>query len=259
MNRQTLSSCLVQPSAPRVQVSLAAFAGKQPHVAMTLAQTASEPLLGPLGIEDVQICPQNHGILDLEYVAGLCQAFPQTRFRLHANARVLPSRLISDWSTRDKHPDYWAQLARVSQAFGARGYTAHAGRRAEASLAQILDQARRAQDAFGCPTGIEGHYPTRDDAFLVSTWEEYRQVFESGVPYAVDLSHLHILAMQSGRKETLLVREMLACERCIEVHVSENDGIRDSHQLLASEPWWWSLLACVNPGAVIFTEGLQSR
>jgi hypothetical protein len=82
---------------------------------------------------------------------------------------------------------------------------------------------------------------------------------ESGVPYAIDLSHLHILACHSGVRDDALVRDMLACERCIEVHVSANDGRGDWHQICQRPPWWWPLLRHINPKAVVFSEGNHRR
>jgi hypothetical protein len=79
------------------------------------------------------------------------------------------------------------------------------------------------------------------------------------VPYALDLSHLHILATRTGRRETTLVAEMLACERCIEVHVSDNDGQGDWHQVCAEPPWWHPLLPHIHPHAVVFSEGNHRR
>lgn len=243
----------------RVNLSLAAYPGLSFYDAMEKASKESpeEPLLGKLLLEDTQLCPQNREILTPEYVDMLMALFPATRFRLHANVRVLPSRMILDWSSYGQPQEYWDALASISRQLKAPAYTAHAGRRAEATLPDIIEAARRAEDLFDCPVGIEGHYPTPNDVFLVSNWAEYRTLFESGVNYVVDLSHLHIVAEQSGRRELTLVQEMLACERCIEVHVSANDGTKDQHRTLAREPWWWTLTQYIHPKATIFSEGVQ--
>ena len=247
------------PLSGRVNVSLAAYPGLTFHGAMERAVTRmpEEPALGKLKVEETQLCPQNRGILTREYADGLRSLYPQTRFRLHANVRVLPSRQILDWSAYGQNPTYWAALADMSKHLGAPAYTAHAGRRSEASLTQILEFARHAEELFCCPVGIEGHYPTPNDVFLISNWGEYRTLFDSGVNYALDLSHLNIVAQQSQRFETTLVQEMLACDRCIEVHVSGNDGTKDQHRALSTHPWWWPLTQYIHPDAVIFSEGVQ--
>ena len=174
--------------------------------------------------------------------------------------RVLPLHRLADLSNLDQHRDWFLQAGRVSRHLGASVYTAHAGRRRNASLDRVLDNTRRAADLFGCMVGVEGLYPSQDLDWLVSTWGEYRQVFESGVPYALDLSHIHILATQSGHRDMGLLAEMLACPNCIEVHVSANDGRLDSHRLCSGQPPWWApLLTHLHPDAVAFSEGNQRR
>jgi hypothetical protein len=83
-------------------------------------------------------------------------------------------------------------------------------------------------------------------------------LLESGVNYVIDLSHMQIIAQQSGKIETNLLKELLQSERCIEVHVSTNDGKKDLHHCLSetSRPWWIDLLDLANPNATIFSEGM---
>ncbi|MDR1661426.1 MAG: hypothetical protein LBR95_03230, partial [Azoarcus sp.] len=169
--------------------------------------------------------------------------------------RVLDRHVLVDLSTYASHAEWSSRAACISRLLDAPAYTAHAGKRANASMAEMLEHARRCAELFGCPVGVEGHYPTRHDVWLVSSWAEYRALFESGVPYALDLSHLNILAAWSGRRETALVAEMLACERCLEVHVSDNDGRGDGHLVCGEPPWWFALLDEVHDDAVIFAEG----
>ena len=72
----------------------------------------------------------------------------------------------------------------------------------------MFDKARRCSDLFGCPVAIEGQYPAAGDdphKLLVSSWPEYRAVLDSGVPYALDLSHLNILAHRTGQRDDTLV------------------------------------------------------
>ncbi|PLZ02397.1 hypothetical protein CY652_11760 [Burkholderia sp. WAC0059] len=218
-----------------------------------------EPLFGALSMDHVQLVPQTFGPLDEERVDALRCAFPSTQFRLHANVRVLQRHRIADLSTFDVDLDWFKQAARISRRLDAPAYSAHAGCRHHATLDQVLDNARRCTDLFCCPVAVEGLYPDRHGKQLVSTWNEYRVVFESGVPYAIDLSHLNIVAHREGREDGL-VADMLACDRCLEIHVSGNDGTGDWHQVCSEPPWWYPLLlAGRNPGAVIFSEGNHRR
>jgi hypothetical protein len=245
----------------RLNVSLAAFPRMDAIGAMVRVEqeTPSDPLLGALGREHVQVCPQNCGVVTEEVVDKLLEFFPGTRFRLHANARVIEERIIQDLVDFDPASPYWKALARINARMGAHGYSAHAGKRSDASLAQVIENTRRAQDLFGCEVALEGHYPTPNgrDFWLVSSWEEYQAVFESGCAYALDLSHLNIVGTQSRRFESNLVAEMLQSDRCLEIHLSGNAGDADSHKALdpRDPPWWMDLMKHAHPNAVVFFEG----
>jgi len=220
-----------------------------------IEQPHGEPLFGRLTTDHVQLVPQTFGTLTDDLVDTMLSAHPSVQFRLHANARVQPNHRLADLSNFGRHSEWFNRAARVSQRLNAPAYSAHSGARANATLAMMLDNARRCADLFECPVAVEGQYPTAGDALLVSTWNEYRTVFESGVPYALDLSHLNIVASRSKSRDVALLHEMLACERCIEIHVSDNNGSGDSHQVCDVAPWWFTALQHANPDAVIFSEG----
>lgn len=241
-----------------INLSLAAFPGMGFVEAMLRAREGvSEPLLGSLSLEQVQLCPQNRGTLTEDVAEGLKAAYPETQFRLHANVRVLSRRLVMDLDRFCSNDPYWVALARISQILGAPAYTAHAGLRTHATLDQVFDNTRRASDLMGCAVGIEGHYPTPRGIYLLDTWEDYITMLEADIPYALDLSHVNILAVQSGRMERQLVEELMASPNCIELHVSGNNGERDSHEVLDAAPWWWYLMGKLHPDCVIFSEGTQ--
>ena len=241
-------------------LSLAAFPclTHEAAIKVAMAYAHREPLLGHLHTDHLQLVPQNRGQLTPEFAQSIAAAHPNTQFRLHANTHVTERRVFADLSGWTVYREFFSAAATVSKALKALAYSAHAGARAQATCIEVLDYARRASDLFGCPVAVEGHYPTpkENGKWLFSTWEEYRMLFDSGVPYALDLSHLNIVAHQSGTNEMQLVNEMLACERCIEVHLSDNDGNGDHHRVSGSaKPWWWSLTDSIHESAVVFTEG----
>jgi hypothetical protein len=253
-------SSLLLPSP--VHISLGAY-GRCPHhmaIEQALKGCPADPLIGALSTAKLQLCPQNRGRIDSEMVRALRLNHPEIEWRLHANVQVdNQARIVDLCDWRDEL--YWfAQVSHLSSLLSAPAYTAHAGRRGKSSLTDVLRYTLEAEQLFGIPVGIEGHYPTKHDIWLLSTWQEYQQLLESGVHYALDLSHLHIVATASGRIEWGLVRELLASPKCLEVHLSGNDGSADQHHALGLEgvPWWWSLLTEVNPDAVLFSEGRQN-
>ena len=240
-----------------VNLSLACYPGRTVAQAMALAETAAAS--GQGSTAQVQICPQNTGMLDVDMAAGLVEAYPDTEFRLHANARVVGWSSLADLASLPQHLYYVAELGRVSKTLSAPAYTIHAGLRGHASLSQLQSNLLLCEDIFDCPVGIEGMYPTADDRYNISTWQEYRAVFERSMRYALDLSHLNILACKTGMRDVGLVREMLASDQCLEIHLSGNDGEHDQHAPVDGDVWWRPLLAYAHPDAVLFTEENRLR
>lgn len=245
----------------KINLSLASFPLTRfiPALIMS-AEGVSEPLLGRLALEHVQLCPQNLGVLTEEVADELVAMSPETRFRLHANVRVLRPMVFCDASNFEHFPEWFDQAAKISKRLNAPAYTIHAGDRKNCSLETMLDNVKRVQDLFQCPVGVEGLYPSKTgDAYLVSNWSEYRRVLESGVNFALDLSHLNIVGHKLGYFDHDLVKEMMASDQCIEIHISDNDGNGDQHQTLSSKPFWFDYLNLANSNSVIFSEGNQLR
>ena len=175
-------------------------------------------------------------------VETLKESFPETTFRLHANVRVGPKLRMLDASTYSQETDwYYRDLARYTKAFGSPGYSLHAGKKEYASLDKMRDNVARIQQYFDCPLIVEGLYPSRKDTWLVSTWKEYRWLMDSGLYYAIDLSHIHILSVSTTQDNELLF-DLLIHPNCREVHISHNCGRRDAHRLIRERDWeriWW--------------------
>lgn len=252
---------------PVVNISLACLPALRHDVAVQRAIDPltgqcllSEGLWGKLSANHVQLVPQCFGTVDEALCEWLLSMYAGNQFRLHANVNVTGSLKVVEISEFHLQPKWVNRAGEISKRLRAPAYSAHSGRRAFADMNLMLDNARRAADAFGAPVAVEGQYPSSDDRYLVSSWDEYRTLFESGVPYALDLSHLNILATSTGRRKDGLVAEMLSCERCIEVHVSDNDGTGDWHQMTQeanASIWWLELLRHIHRDAVVFTEGNQ--
>ena len=244
----------------KVNISLGAFPGRgfKEAAGYAISGKVIEPLFGNLDYSHLQLCPQNFGCLSEEVVDELLGQFgDKTQFRLHANVRVLDKHALANISGFDLYPEYFVQASKISKKLSAPAYTAHAGLRSEATMEQLFENTKRLADVFDCPVGIEGHFPNRHNNYLVSTWDEYRQLLDSGLPYALDLSHLNIVANQSGCYEINLVSEMLSSTQCLEVHLSANDGKGDTHQKLIEPPWWYGLLMHAHEKAIFFSEGNQ--
>ncbi|MDP2229240.1 MAG: hypothetical protein Q8J78_17380 [Moraxellaceae bacterium] len=231
-----------------------------PHdeaIAAALKYPPTQTLLGRLSTTHLQLCPQNSGKIDTQLASTLRHSHPDIELRLHANVQIEDLPRIVDLCNWPDEKIWFSNVASLSSTLDATAYSAHAGKRSFCSLPEVLCHAREIEQMFGIPVAIEGHYPTPRDVWLISSWAEYQRVLESGVHFALDLSHLHILATCSGRIEWILVKEMLASEKCLEIHVSANDGHSDQHLPLTEPPWWMPLLSGAHPGAIVFSESRQ--
>lgn len=214
----------------------------------------------------IQLCPQNGARtrqpLDVAQVERLLIRFPLRRFRLHGNHRLsrLPA-VFYDASTVDRH---WAfcfkPLSALHRTLGADLYSLHAGRVACSSRLELVKGVCRLERLFNCSVAVEGMYPSSRDRFHVDCAEGYRWLLESGLAMAIDLSHLHIVHTQTGGFDKGLLEALLQSERCLEVHLSHNDGRRDLHMPLPSvPPWWWASLReakAARPNLVVFCESV---
>jgi len=245
-----------------VNATTAMFPGTSVRDALArIAAGAREPLLGDIATNHVQLCPQNVGYLSERECESLAAAYPKMHLRLHANARVLPSHRMLDASTlSDETRPYFDALADRSRRLGAKAYSLHAGHQAHSSLTKMLDAARRLQEHFGdIVVAVEGLYPNRRHPQLMDCWADYETVWRAGVPMAIDLSHLKIVADAERSCDHGLVRDLLSAATTVEVHLSDNDGRSDQHQVLSETPWWWSCTDAIHENAVVFTEGNQLR
>lgn len=218
-----------------------------------------EEVFGPISTRRIQLCPQNSGRLSEFEAASLRTLYPGTQFRLHANVRVLQNHVFADASNATHHNDYWLAARGVAERLCSTVWTIHAGRRALADLELMKRNVLMLEDFLGIGVAVEGLYPDRLYRWLINSWYEYGWLLQSGLKYAIDMSHLHIVHMDEGYWAGALVDELLTSENCVEIHVSTNDGVSDDHEVLMQPPYWWEHLAVRSKNAVIFTEGNQLR
>jgi hypothetical protein len=222
-----------------------------------------EPLFGTISANHIQICPQHTDYVSDEVVEEIVNKYPSTQFRLHADVRLKNKRGytidLSDFN--DDTEWYFKEVARISKKLKSKVYSLHAGKR-KVSLNEFKEQYLKAQDIFEDITlCVEGLYPAGMEKWLIDKWEEYEWLAKNKIPYALDLSHLKIVAKKYGDNSTI-VNEMIANELCHEVHLSFNDGNLDSHDIAGdkfSEEFekYKGFLSHKNDHSIIFTEGNQ--
>lgn len=77
---------------------------------------------------------------------------------------------------------------------------------------------------------IEVMYPS----YTLGSGREIRRAMEAGMRLAVDLSHLFIQLSQGAATQDD-IDALLGYDHIAEIHVSQNDGVRDSHQPLTDQ------------------------
>jgi hypothetical protein len=242
-----------------INLSLASFPNRDAISAMEMASAGcSDSVLGTLSLNHVQLCPQNCiQKLDDVMCDELKAQYPNTNFRLHANVKVLDKhRLDVDLCQFSINSDYFQQLAFISKKLKASGYSIHVGRRL-GTLKRALNKLGQLEDLMETNIGVEGMYPTARNTYFLQDWKEYAYLLESGAKFALDLSHLNIVKTFTGILEDTLVRELLSSEQCMEIHLSHNNGISDTHTPFkqGETVWWQDMLDNKNPNAVVFYEG----
>lgn len=213
----------------------------------------------PVRMDVVQLCPQTPSIGTQEQLDSLRSLYPNTRFRFHANIRVT-TRPRKIWSLSTREEDaiaYYKTLAPLCA--GMDFISLHAGDKV-GNTSEMYDFLRRVQDILGCPVGVEGMYPTGKH-YEMATWAEYKTLLDvPDILYALDLSHLNIVAHRFRRMDIKLVEDLLANPRCREIHISDNNGTSDQHCFLREQQIWWEEIftRVSNSQALVFTEERNS-
>lgn len=222
--------------------------------AITRLESTYDAFLGHISIDHVQLCPQNPSFNNLETILKLQAKYPNTKFRLHADVKVVGRTSKADLCWFDENNICnWKCIADISNALNAPCYSLHAGERV-CTIDELFVKYHQLQQLFDCPIAIEGHYPN-NGRYLLQNWEEHRILLDADIGFVVDLSHFNIIARKYGWDENLVI-DMLTSKNCLEVHVSGNQGYTDSHEVFVEEPVWWKYLK--ETKADIFYEGNHS-
>ena len=228
---------------PSIQATTAQFPGYTFEEACDRIAEGVTEGFGLVRMEHVQLCPQASDFVDEICIQKLQKKYPKTKFRLHANVRIDRVLRILDASKYSKQNKwYYQRLAELSEQLSASGYSLHSGYRKNASLEKMKNNVLEIQSFFSCDVMVEGMYPNERKDLLIKNWEEYEWLLNSGLLYAVDLSHLNIVKKRLDTVDLGLVYDLLSHPNCREVHLSHNHGNNDSHRQLKSkfyEDSWW--------------------
>lgn len=249
---------------------LAVYPGKAPVSAMQALLDSPNDGKHQFDFAKVQITPQNFTQWTPEITESFAAQYPKTQFRFHASVRLgnyeygNPRHAWFDLAKFIAYPKqgkaYFKALAECNEVLGNPIYSFHTGHRL--AHRDSIDRLARAfseiQDIMGCQCAIETLYPVAAKPKMnwIDCWAEHEALLNCGIPFVLDLSHINIIAHHEGRNDAL-VNEMLASPNLIEIHLSGNDGLADSHASLESceGEWWWPLVEAYDGEADVFSEG----
>lgn len=139
------------------------------------------------------------------------------------------------------------------QRSGARHFSVHGGlynpefmsrSKAMSKFADNYQMSVNLGKEYGIKMGIETAYPTLNGSKYVLDSEEDIKTFVSMFPetgLVLDFAHVKIQKNFDKAKESL-VDFMLAHPNLMEVHISDNDGKRDSHTPVTKSLYFWDKL-----------------
>ena len=191
----------------------------------------------------IQLCPQSKKALTSHEQQTLVDRFPACQFYLHANLNLGGGFMPFDAAHFDLNAswclDYVSRLKEALLLFQCPYYSWHAdgGSGLNASFEMVCDNTLRLQDYLGLPVAIEGLYPHRP-RWALSSFSDYERLLSRDVYFVIDLSHLKICASAEPCPSTL-VFDLLIHQNCLEIHLSDNNGIHDSHQKYVQTPFGW--------------------
>ena len=211
----------------------------------------------------IQLCPQSYGVVNEGLIADLKRQYPNTKFQLHSNVRLECGKTPLHGSSNGEWVgEYLETFEGLTLLSGCGIYSLHSGYTDEMSLLDMFENIREWNRKYDIIIAVEGLYPDRRRQALVSTWAEYEQLLHANIPYAIDLSHLHIVATTERKRPIHLVRDLLRSPHCREIHLSANNGRVDAHQPWSesTNEWWWGVLDDRHDDCVVFSEeNLQTR
>jgi hypothetical protein len=77
------------------------------------------------------------------------------------------------------------------------------------------------------------------------------------IELVVDMAHLNIWKKETIPEKLQLLE--LACDRLLEIHISDNDSYRDSHTAITERTWWVPYAAMFPPLVPLVLESRMNR
>lgn len=213
---------------------------------------------------NIQICPQHIGFINERSAEQIKFKYQSTNFRLHANVRLFTKLKNFDaGSNMQEEQDYIYNLKKISNILDSKAYSYHAPNSEFLDWENIRNNVLFLQDYLKIPVAIEGLYPTKKRTYWDNSFYVYEKILNSDLNFAIDLSHLNIAYSKMSKLEQQefyeLSVKLINNNRCLEIHISGNDGSHDEHKPIQGNEWWFGLLSELNSQSpILFCESRQN-
>jgi len=158
-------------------------------------------------------------------------------------------------------------------------YSVHAGSEAlgatpEATYARFLDHVGRLGElcrARGIRLGVETMYPAGAESsnqYLLQNAVQVERFLQAmpDIDLVLDLAYLNLWKTETTLEKLHLLRLAgdapvagAATPRLLEIHLSDNDGCRDSHTTITDHTWWVPYVAMFPPHVPLILESRMNH
>ncbi|MDX2239269.1 MAG: TIM barrel protein [Leptolyngbyaceae cyanobacterium bins.302] len=114
----------------------------------------------------------------------------------------------------------------------------------------------------GIRLGVETMYPALSEdtsQYLLQNTAQVGQLLHDlpDIDLVVDMAHLNIWRTATISQKLQVLQ--IAQNRILEIHISDNDGYRDSHTAVSDRTWWLDYAAMFPPSVAIVLESRMNR
>jgi hypothetical protein len=128
--------------------------------------------------------------------------------------------------------------------------SAHAPLRSRTNGSDFERMVARCSDALGVPVMVEVMPESQRWCSSLATLVD--------VPLLLDVSHVHIWSKGNARETQRLTEQILTEHDVAGLHLSHNDGRRDSHELIPEDIWYAEYVDDWLPGRLTTFESLPT-
>lgn len=166
--------------------------------------------------------------------------------------------------------NYFERLTDWLAAMNITAYSVHAGSFTRADdpttaydrFAGHLEKLRQLCGDRHIRLAVETMYPNsavEGSQYLLQNAAQVEQLLQDlpELDLVIDMAHLHIWKTESIAQKLQLLDRF--ADRLLEIHISDNDGQRDSHTTISDRTWWLSYTQMFPPDVPIVLESRMNR